>query len=268
MEGMKDYVNPVLLLIVIGLMGCRCAVESPEALDLLDGWVLALCTTGVVVNGALALSRALVRQASLVSVVWAVVFVVLGGCAWVLSMTPLSEEQAVYSAQARAAVDPLARDAEGETLLSRAAALGKEDEVRRILAEASPSQELLREAGLRAAEANKPAVLDRLARVGLAADAEVGGVSLLHAAAQNGAAEAMRWLLERGAAVNARDEDGATPLMHAALSGSVAAVKILLEYKADARLRDAAGNRAQDYARREELQELLEPPPAPQPKEK
>ena len=55
----------------------------------------------------------------------------------------------------------------------------------------------------------------------------------LHKAANAGKAEEVKGLLERGADVEARDEDGATALHKAANAGKAAVVKLLLEYGAD-----------------------------------
>lgn len=255
---MKDYANPLLLLVVIILMACRAYAEPGTAAQL-DVWLFTLCITGMLVDGALALAKALTRRPSLMSVVWSVAYLILGCCNWAMQSIPLSEEQAIFQEQ-QAAADPLARDAEGETLLSRAAALGKVDTVRKILNDCNPDAALICEAGLRAAECNKPEVLDALARVGMSAASSVDGVPLLHAAAQNGACNAMEWLLRRGAQVNERDAEGNTALIQATISNSKAAVKLLLNYGADIRLRDTTGKTAADYARDEELENLLTPP--------
>ena len=263
MRTMKDYANPLLLLAVIVLMACRASADAGSAADQLDIWILSLCATGMLVDAALALAKALAHRPSVMNVVWAAVFLVLGSCAWALRATPLSEDQSAYQQQNSAGQDPLARDAEGETLLSRAAALGKEDVVRKILNETHPSDELIAEAGLRAAENNKPAVLAALASLGLSSNAVVRGVPLLHAAAQNGACDAMEWLLLRGAQVNSRDAEGATPLIQAAASENLPAVRMLLNHGADKRLRDSSGKCAADFARNEEMETLLELPPTP-----
>lgn len=257
---MKDYVNPFLLLVVVGLMACQASAETEPAAARLSVWILTLCVTGFVVDGALALARAMAHRPSLMSVVWAVVYLVLGSCTWVMHSGPLTEEQSAYRQQQQTVSDPLARDAEGETLLSRAAALGKVDEVRRILNSATPSDLLINEAGLRAAENNHSAVLEELARLGMHSTVSVDGVPLLHAAAQNGACEAMAWLISRGAQVNARDAEGSTPLIQAAASGSVSAVKLLLQHGADLHMRDTSGRSAVDFARSEEMESLLTPP--------
>lgn len=266
MKMMKDYANPLLLLVVIVLMACRGVADAEATAGHLDAWILSLCVTGVLVDAALALAKSMAHRPSLMNVVWSVAFLILGSCAFALRSVPLSEEQTAFLQQYNDRQDPFARDAEGETLFTRAAALGKEDVVKSILDSTTPPEELICEAGLRAAESNKVAILDKLARVGMTADASAKGVPLLHAAAQNGACDAIRWLLERGARVNTRDTEGSTPLIQATLAGSVPAVKLLLDHGADKALRDTSGHSAEDFARTEELRELVaQPAPNPMP---
>src|SRR2546425_378857 len=52
---------------------------------------------------------------------------------------------------------------------------------------------------------------------------------------------AVEALLRRGAQVNSKDEDGATPLMHASINGDPGLVKVLLEKGADPNARNKAG---------------------------
>lgn len=258
---MKDFVNPLLLLIVITLMVCRVAAETPDMADVLLLSLLTVCVTAVLVDGAVGLARALARRPSIKPVLWAGVFFVLGCFSWTLrDVCPFDygEEQQVYQELVRTSKqNPLERDADGENLLTRAAALGDVDMVRQVMNDARLTQADINEAGLRAAESNKTAVLDELARRGLSAKAEVQGTPLLHAAAQNAACAAMEWLLVRGAPVDSRDEQSATALMHATIADSVPAVKLLLEYGANPRLRDATGQSPADCARSAAIAELL-----------
>lgn len=258
---MKDYANPLLLLGVIALMACRSAADSPEAADMLSVWTITLCLTALVVDTCLALAKALTHRRALMSSVWAVSFLIMACCAWRMHTAQLSDDMLAYREGQRTAQDPLARDAEGETLLTRAAALGKLKDVQTLLQQAQPPQSLICEAAMRAAENNHPHILSLLSAYGLTADAAVDGVPLLHAAAQNGACDTLEWLLEHGAAVDARDAEGATALIQAATSASPSAVRLLLKHGADAQLRDAAGCTAGDYAKTEELKDLLSPTP-------
>ena len=255
---MKDYANPILLLIVIALIALRAMSGSESMADQLDLWLLALCVTGMLVDGALGIARALARRPSLMSVVWAVCFLALGCCIWAMRVMPVGDEQLAYMQQSQENPDPLSRDDEGETLFSRAAALGKADVVRDIINKAHPSPEHIAEAARRAAESDKTDVLEELARVGLSSKTVVNGAPLLNYAAQNASRRAMQWLIMRGADVNGRDAEGSTPLIQATLYGSVSAVKLLLEQMADPKLRDNEGKRPADYSRSSEITELLE----------
>lgn len=259
---MKDYVNPVLLLIVIILIACRTIAETPAAADALDLALWTLCATAVLTNGALGLARALSKRPSVFSIIWAVVFFITGCFVWTMRSAeaePSEEQQRYRELSATHLNKPLERDSEGENLLTRAAALGQVATVQSIINHAPVQEADLNEAGLRAAEANKVRVLDALAARGLSAKAVVQGTPLLHAAAQNGACEAMEWALVRGALPNSRDDEGTTALIHATLSGSAPAVRLLLEYGADTRMRDTKGYSPADYAHTEELQALLAP---------
>jgi ankyrin repeat protein len=69
----------------------------------------------------------------------------------------------------------------------------------------------------------------------------------LLAAAEGGARESCRALLDMGVAIDTRGSFGATPLMVAAGSGSVEVVELLLDRGADRTLKDDAGKTALDY---------------------
>ncbi len=60
----------------------------------------------------------------------------------------------------------------------------------------------------------------------------------LHVASQNGHLDVIRWLLDRGADVNALEVNGKTPLSLALDEGKIEASRLLLERGADANLRD------------------------------
>jgi len=87
---------------------------------------------------------------------------------------------------------------------------------------------------------------------------EAAKKSLLLVAASAGRTDTVRLLVEKGADVNARTDNGQTALMLAARAGKKDTVKLLLEKGADADTRDQAGNRALEYAKSdEELMNLL-----------
>ncbi len=99
-----------------------------------------------------------------------------------------------------------------------------------------------------------------------AADAHVRDNSRntpLHLAAANGNLEAARILLERNAEVNARNDNGSTPLHRASKNlwrGYPDVVRLLLDHGADAHVRDHSGSTPSEVAtgwRRDEIVELL-----------
>lgn len=68
----------------------------------------------------------------------------------------------------------------------------------------------------------------------------------------------VKWLLEHGAPVNVKDQDGFTPLMWAAFKGDVDTVKVLLNGGADADLKDRKGWTATMFAASQSRTEVLE----------
>ena len=77
----------------------------------------------------------------------------------------------------------------------------------------------------------------------------VDGMEALYllAAAEGGARESCRALLDMGVAIDTRNPSGGTPLMVAAGSGSVEVAQLLLDRGADRTLKDSAGKTALDY---------------------
>lgn len=80
------------------------------------------------------------------------------------------------------------------------------------------------------------------------ADVNKTGWAPLHYAATSGHVEIMELLLENHAYIDAESPNGTTPLMMAALYGSPASVKLLLDSGADAVLRNQLGMTAIDFA--------------------
>lgn len=60
-----------------------------------------------------------------------------------------------------------------------------------------------------------------------------GGMTALHGAANQCKTEVIKWLLEKGSDINARDHKGRTPLMHAAGNGGKDHLQPLLDAGAD-----------------------------------
>lgn len=98
-----------------------------------------------------------------------------------------------------------------------------------------------------------PDALDVFVRHGLPLDG--GGEKrngLLHYAALGGRVDTIKWLLARGLNVDARNEFGETPLILAAKTAQLDAVRALLEAKADIGLSDKDLRTAKGHAYRED----------------
>ena len=97
--------------------------------------------------------------------------------------------------------------------------------------------------------------------IALDADVNKTGWTPLHYAATGGHDAVIRLLLEHYAYIDAESPNQPTPLMMAAMYGSPSSVTLLLDAGADAKLRNAAGLSALDFAKRGERpqsQELIE----------
>ncbi|MBA2960807.1 MULTISPECIES: ankyrin repeat domain-containing protein [Ramlibacter] len=111
-----------------------------------------------------------------------------------------------------------ARNAQDESPLMMAALKGQTEMVRQLIA--------------RGADVNKP------------------GWAPLHYAATSGQLEIMDLLLENHAFIDAESPNGTTPLMMAAMYGSTAGVKLLLDAGADTAMKNQLGMTASDFALR------------------
>ncbi len=266
---MKALVNPLLLLLCIVLLAFGSVGEEPERMWDYLPWVLGLCATAFCVNAVLALSRSFSRRPAMLSVGWAVVFIVFGSVAW--SLAPSDEDDSV-SAQERQELrervkawreggNPYELDDNGDSLLLLAAGLGDEGVLRRLLREddAALTEHAAQyaAAAMRAAERNRADSLRLLFDEGLSPDVRVEGMTLLHVAAMNKSRRAATFLLERGAKVNAPDEDGATPLHCAVVADDAVMVSLLVQQGANAAQPDAEGRDAASYARSEAVEAAL-----------
>ena len=83
------------------------------------------------------------------------------------------------------------------------------------------------------------------------------GQTLLHVAAKNKNMKVLKRVLSLGLDINHQDQCGHTPLMDAVLNGTKEAIKILLDHGADTIIRDSRQKMAIDYAKNQEIKELL-----------
>lgn len=260
---MRDYANPLLLLVVVILLACRMSGLG-NAVSW-DASLLALCVTAFVVDAALAVARAMSRRRALMSTVWAMVYLVLGSCVWVVSGGSASEEGELSDLQRLEAAcaaggDPLAVDENGDSLLTVAASVGRLRVVEKVLTCGTPvPAQQLHEAARRAAENGRDRVLERLLVAGVAPDTAVDSTTLLCAAAQNAQKKTVALLLQRGASARLADAEGTTPLIHAVIADSAPVVQQLLQAGADVTATDAAGRDAASYVRSNKVEAALAP---------
>ena len=100
------------------------------------------------------------------------------------------------------------------------------------------------------------ALADRLIKKG--ADVNKTGWTPLHYAASGGHAELIGLLLENSAYIDAESPNGSTPLMMAAMYGSEASVKLLIQEGADPKLKNQQGLTALDFAQRAKRPDAVE----------
>lgn len=152
-----------------------------------------------------------------------------------------------------------APDARGDAFRARAATAPTGD-ARRAMRDERPPSPRLSEAALRRHAAAMRGERERAARAASALRRELDDFTRngpkhdletpLHAACEDGETIAARALLDVGAAVDERDERGATALMTAAQWGHADVCRLLLERGADVNAKDAQGDTALHEAAR------------------
>lgn len=264
---MKDYANPLLLLIVIALLSWKVSVgiETPNSVEV---WLLTLCATGFVVNGLLGIARALANRKALMSVIWSVVYLVFCSCSWVTlrQEKDYRAELKAYNelnAQWQDGKNPFSLvDAEGRSLLELAAILGKKMAVRGLLAqpEAAEAAEVILKAAINAAENGHHELLRILAQQkgGFDFDRLCDGRSPLIAAVLNNNQKCTEVLLQLKANPNMCDENGVSPLMHAVINDNRAIASELMKYGANPFLKDFTGRDAASCSRSDLMDAILD----------
>jgi len=155
-----------------------------------------------------------------------------------------------------------ARDQDGRTPLALAAILGKTEVVRLLIRNGadvntvnvrgntplihSRSTEISR----LLLEAGATATIEHLSN-----HAELGNA--LHVAVRRGTLEIIELLLQHGANINARDQDGRTPLALATILGKTEVVRLLIRNEADVNTVNVRGNTPLIHSRCTEISRLL-----------
>lgn len=265
---MKDYANPLLLLIVIALLSWKVSVgiETPAAVEV---WMLTLCVTGFAVNGLLSIARALTNRKALMTVVWSMVYLVFCSCAWVtlrqekdyrLEVAAYNELNAKWQKEQS---NPFTLvDEEGRSLLELAAILGKKLAVRGLLAqpEAAQASDVILKAAVNAAENGRHELLRILAQQkgGFDFNRMSDGRTPLVAAVLSNNQKCAEVLLELKADPNMCDENHVSPLMHAVIDNNRSIAGILVKYGADPKLKDHTGRDAASCSRSDLMDAVLQ----------
>lgn len=150
--------------------------------------------------------------------------------------------------------DVNARDEHGGSPILWAAGLGSPEAVK-LLLDAGADANIQDSNGMTplmwAANVGDPknvAVLASAPKINLDATDKVSGETALMRAARNGKIEAIKILVERGAAVDSKNQQQMTALLFACQTGNMEAVKIIVGNKADVNVKDARGRNALDLA--------------------
>lgn len=266
---MKDYINPLLLLIIIALLSWKVSVgiETPSQVEI---WLLTLCVSGFIVNGLLSFAQALARRRSIMNVVWSMVYLIFCSCSWVTlrQEKDYHAEIAAYNAlNAKWQVEhnnPFTLvDSEGRSLLELAAILGKKMAVRGLLAqpEAAEASDVIFSAALHASENGRHELLRMLSQQpgGFDFDRCKDGITPLISAVLNNKSKCVSVLLTLKADPNMCDDNGVSPIMHAVIDNNRTIARLLMENGADPSLKDYTGRDALSCSRSEAMDEILNP---------
>lgn len=264
---MKDYANPLLLLIILALLSWKVSagIETPSAVEV---WLLTLCVSGFIVNGLLSIARAMTKRKALMTVVWSSVYLVFCSCAWVTlrQEKDYRAEIAIYNElntkwQEKNANPFTLVDEEGRSLLELAAILGKKMAVRGLLAqpEAAQAGNTILRAAVHAAENGRHELLRILAQQkgGFDFNRLSEGRTPLIAAVLNNQQKCVEVLLELKADPNICDENGVPAIMHAVIDNNRAIARLLMKNGANPKLQDRTGRDAASCSRTSEMDDIL-----------
>lgn len=264
---MKDFINPLLLLIVIVLLSWKIStgLETPSYVEV---WLLTLCATGFAVNLLVCIARMLAKREALMTFVWCTVHIIFFSCAWVVLRQEKDYRQELNAFNAlnikweQDKINPYKlADEEGRSLLELAAILGKNMVVRKLLAqpEAAQAGDLIMRAAIAAAENGRHELLTILAdeKNGFDFNKVTNGTTLLITAVLNDNRSCAKVLLDLKANPNLCDENGVSPLMHAVIDNNRGMARLLMDYGADPYLKDHTGRHAASCSRSELMDAVL-----------
>jgi uncharacterized protein len=182
-----------------------------------------------------------------------------------LYLAAVNGNAAVIERLLKAGADPNSVSSEGETTLMTASRTGSVDAVKVLIAKGADvnaketwhgetalmwavSQkhaDVARELIAHGADVNAHSAVNKWERQNSAEPREkwlpLGGLTPLEFAARQGCAECIPILVEKGADINATDQDGITPLLSAMINGHYDAASVLLEKGANPNIADRTG---------------------------
>ena len=182
-----------------------------------------------------------------------------------LYLAAVNGNAAVIERLLKAGADPNSVSSEGETALMTASRTGSVDAVKVLItkgadvnaketwhgetalmwAVSQKHPDVARELIAHGADVNAHSTVNKWERQNSAEPREkwlpLGGLTPLEFAARQGCAECIPVLVEKGADINATDQDGITPLLSAMINGHYDAASVLLEKGANPNLADRTG---------------------------
>lgn len=263
---MRDFSNPIFFLLIVGLfVWSSCFPNS--AGDVVGMWAVALCCVGFLVNAGVGMARLLSRRPAVAVACWSMFYLLAGGSAWV-TMSPwldsrqrgeIEQYRLLKKAWEEEGADAFCNREDEPSLLSLAAALNRTAVLERILArpEARQHEKSLSEAAHIAAERGAVQALKLLLEHGVGADDTRDGETLLGSSVLANQLPCAACLLQQGADVNKAGDGGSSPLIHAVVNDHMAMVRLLMKAGADPRRTNEEGRDALSYSRHEAMDRLL-----------